>query len=151
MVSALKRAVPVPQHEIVVHRAPGRRVLGQRAPLAAGLQHIENPVHHLAKVHIARPTAALGRRDQGRDQRPLRSAQVARIASAPGARNDMVARLQATLVFRDELALEIEQRERMEEALRESETRIRLKTDNLPVLISHVDSDQRYRFVGGGA
>ncbi len=38
----------------------------------------------------------------------------------------------------------------MEEALRESETRIRLITDNLPVLISHVDSDQRYRFVGGG-
>ncbi len=62
----------------------------------------------------------------------------------------MVARLQATLVFRDELALEIEQRERMEEALRESETRIRLKTDYLPVLISHVDGDQRYRFVGGG-
>ncbi len=62
----------------------------------------------------------------------------------------MVARLQATLVSRDELAIEIEQRKRMEEALRESETRIRLITDNLPVLISYVDGGQRYHFVGEG-
>ena len=33
-----------------------------------------------------------------------------------------------------------------EQALRESEERLRLITDNLPVLISYVDSDRRFRF-----
>jgi PAS domain S-box-containing protein len=35
---------------------------------------------------------------------------------------------------------------RVEEALRESEDQLRLITDSLPVLISYVDSEQRYRF-----
>jgi hypothetical protein len=34
------------------------------APLAAGLQDIENTVHHLAHIHLARPAATLGRRVQ---------------------------------------------------------------------------------------
>lgn len=37
-------------------------------------------------------------------------------------------------------------RKRMEEALVKSEEQLRLITDSLPVLISYVDSDQRYRF-----
>jgi PAS domain S-box-containing protein len=36
---------------------------------------------------------------------------------------------------------------RIEEALRGSEEQLRLITDSLPVLISYVDSEQRYRFV----
>jgi PAS domain S-box-containing protein len=44
-------------------------------------------------------------------------------------------------VFRD-----ISERKRSEQALRESRDQLRLITDNLPVLISYVDSDQRYRF-----
>ena len=35
MMYALKRSIPVPQFEIVVDRALGRKVLGQRLPLAA--------------------------------------------------------------------------------------------------------------------
>ncbi|MDH3476017.1 MAG: PAS domain S-box protein, partial [Rhodospirillales bacterium] len=44
-------------------------------------------------------------------------------------------------VFRD-----IGERKRSEQALRESRDQLRLITDNLPVLISYVDKDQRYRF-----
>lgn len=41
---------------------------------------------------------------------------------------------------------DITNRKRMEEALRQRETELRLITDTLPVLISFVDSEQRYRF-----
>ncbi len=80
VVQALQRAVELPQHEIVVHRRLGRQILGQRAPLAARLQNIENPVHHLAHIGFPLPAPALGRRDQRRDQRPLAIGQITRIA-----------------------------------------------------------------------
>ena len=35
VMNPLQRAVPVPQHEIIVHRGLGRQILGQRAPLAS--------------------------------------------------------------------------------------------------------------------
>ncbi|MCC5666266.1 PAS domain S-box protein [Nostoc sp. CHAB 5784] len=41
---------------------------------------------------------------------------------------------------------DITNRKQMEEALRQRETELRLITDTLPVLISFVDSEQRYRF-----
>ncbi len=41
---------------------------------------------------------------------------------------------------------DITKRKQMEEALRQRETELRLITDTLPVLISFVDSEQRYRF-----
>ena len=41
---------------------------------------------------------------------------------------------------------DITNRKEMEEALRQRETELRLITDTLPVLISFVDSEQRYRF-----
>ena len=47
------------RHEIVVHRGLRRQVLGQRAPQAAGLQNMENPVHHLPHIHLAPTTACL--------------------------------------------------------------------------------------------
>lgn len=46
----------------------------------------------------------------------------------------------------EKLKSEIAERKRAEEALRESEEQLRLITDALPVLISYVDSEQRYRF-----
>ena len=58
VVDALERAVPVPQHEVVMCRRLRRQVLGQRRPLAARPKNIEDPVEHLADVHVARPTAA---------------------------------------------------------------------------------------------
>jgi len=45
-----------------------------------------------------------------------------------------------------EFSLDVTARKNAERALRESEEQLRLITDNLPVLISYVDSDLRYRF-----
>ena len=82
VVDALQRAVPVPQHEVVMRRALRRQVLRQRLPLAAGRQHVEDRVQNLAHIHVARPAAALGRRDHRLDQRPFGIGQIARIAQA---------------------------------------------------------------------
>ena len=43
-------------------------------------------------------------------------------------------------------ANDVTERVRAAEALRDSERRIRIVTDNVPVLIAYVDRDQRYRF-----
>ncbi|MDG4549408.1 MAG: PAS-domain containing protein [Candidatus Contendobacter sp.] len=51
------------------------------------------------------------------------------------------------LALNAQLAREIEERQRVAVALRESENRIRLITDAVPVLIGYLDADRRYRFV----
>src|SRR5439155_6132698 len=61
VVDAIERAVATPQDQIVMHRAFGRQVLGQRAPLAARAQDIHNPVHHFPDVNRALVAARFGR------------------------------------------------------------------------------------------
>ena len=51
------------------------------------------------------------------------------------------------LALNTQLAREVEERQRMAAALRESENRIRLITDTVPVLIAYLDADRRYQFV----
>src|SRR3954451_3367519 len=68
---------PAPLAEIAVHRATRGQVLRDVAPLAAGAQHIHYPVDHLTHVGGALATAALSRRDQRLDMRPLRIGEVA--------------------------------------------------------------------------
>ncbi|MFZ1641909.1 MAG: PAS-domain containing protein [Candidatus Contendobacter sp.] len=51
------------------------------------------------------------------------------------------------LALNAQLAREIEQRKRVAVALRESENRIRLITDTVPVLIGYLNADRRYQFV----
>ncbi|MDQ8022789.1 MAG: PAS domain S-box protein [Moraxellaceae bacterium] len=46
-----------------------------------------------------------------------------------------------------ELSEEVEQRSKTEEALRRSETQLRLLTDSIPALIAYLDCDLRYRFI----
>ena len=65
-----------------MRRGLRRQVLGQRRSLAARPKNIEDPVEHLADVHVARPTAAPRRRDHWLDQRPLRIRQIARVTQA---------------------------------------------------------------------
>lgn len=79
MMDALQRAVPVPQVEIVVDRALGRKVLGQPLPLAARPQNVEDGVEHLADIDLAPAPAALGGWDQRRGQRPFRVRHIAGI------------------------------------------------------------------------
>ena len=45
------------------------------------------------------------------------------------------------------ISVDVTERDKAEMALRESEERLRLITDNLPAMIVYVDADQRYRFV----
>src|SRR5688500_3053167 len=96
MMNAAKRAIPFPQVEILPDRAPGRQVLRQCLPLAAGPQHVEDGVEHLADVHGPRSSTALGRADQRLDQRPLHIRQVALVAQSTPIRCPAVLRLPHT-------------------------------------------------------
>ena len=51
------------------------------------------------------------------------------------------------LALNAQLAREVAERQRIAAALRESENRIRLITDTVPVLIAYLDADRRYQFV----
>ena len=82
MVDALQRAIPIPQIEIVVGRAFRDKVLGQRVPLAAGREHVKDRVQHFAHINAALAAAALGRRNERLNQRPLRIRQITRITQA---------------------------------------------------------------------
>jgi len=84
VVRAPERPVPGPQRQVAVDRAPRRQVLGQGAPPAAGGQHVEDAVQHLAHVHRALAAAAPGRRDEGLGQRPFLARRVARAVAPVG-------------------------------------------------------------------
>ena len=60
----------------------GGRSLGRARHWQPGGQDVEDAVQHLAHVHRALAAAALGRRDEGLDQRPFPVGQVARVAQA---------------------------------------------------------------------
>src|SRR5277367_3694575 len=61
VVDAHQRAVPFPQHEVIVRCTLRRQVLRQSLPLAASRQHVADRVQHLADIHVPRPAAMLGR------------------------------------------------------------------------------------------
>src|SRR5262245_32529405 len=62
VVKAIESTVATPQDQIVVHRALGRQVLGQRAPLAARAQDIQDPVStsRISTVRLLPPGLAGG-------------------------------------------------------------------------------------------
>ena len=75
-----QRAIVVPKVQIVVQRALRRQILRDIPPLAAGAEHIHDPVDELAFVLLPLASATFGRRDQWRDERPLVIGQIARVA-----------------------------------------------------------------------
>ena len=77
---AIQRPIVVPQDEVAMDRAAGRKILGNGAPLAAGAQNIHQAIDHFPHVDGSLAAAPLRRRDQRFDQRPFRVGQVARIA-----------------------------------------------------------------------
>ena len=93
VMNALQRAVPVPELEIVIHRALGRQVLGQGLPLATGPQDVENPVQHLAHIHRPSPPAMSRRRNHRLDNPPFGIGQITRITKAVAIRRTAVFRL----------------------------------------------------------
>src|SRR3954451_3974701 len=60
MVNALQCTVPIPQPEVIVHRAAGRQTLWQCSPLAAGAQDIHDAIDHFANVDRPLVAAPLG-------------------------------------------------------------------------------------------
>ena len=79
---ARQRAVPVPQHEVIVRCALRWQVLRQGLPLAASRQHVADRVQHLADIHVPRPAAVLGRWNHRFNQRPFGVAEVTRVTKA---------------------------------------------------------------------
>ncbi len=67
LVHAHQRARAVEQDEMAVHDALGWQVLGQRALLAAGRQHVKEAVQHLAHVDFRPASPASRRRHERRD------------------------------------------------------------------------------------
>jgi len=64
------------------------------------------------------------------------------LSSVSPIRNDAGEVIGASVILHDITAVK-----RAEQALRESEARLRIITDNMPALIGYIDTEQRYRFV----
>ena len=71
LVNLLPGPIEAPTTIVIVDRAPGREVVGEVPPLAAGPHKVEYSVDDLTDVHATSATAGHGRRDQRSDARPL--------------------------------------------------------------------------------
>jgi len=80
VVDARQRVIPLPSAEIPVQCAARRQVLGDRPPLAAGAEDVQQPVNQRPLVHAALVAAALGGRNERREHHPFRIRQITRIA-----------------------------------------------------------------------
>jgi hypothetical protein len=80
LMDAIERSVIGQKIEITMDRALGRQILGDRAPLAAGREHIHQAIHDRPHRDGAFPSAPFRWRDRRFDERPLRVCHVARVA-----------------------------------------------------------------------
>src|SRR5206468_1993883 len=76
MVQTPQRAVALPPHKVVMHRAARGQVLGQGPPLAACAQDVEHGVEHLAQINPALPRPALRDINEGAGQFPFGVGQI---------------------------------------------------------------------------
>jgi hypothetical protein len=67
----IEGAIPGPQIKIIIYGRAWRQILGNRAPLASGAEHIHQPVEHLAYLHMTLVTAPFGRRNMRFDISPF--------------------------------------------------------------------------------
>jgi hypothetical protein len=65
-----------PISKVAVDRPPGRKLVGQLPPLAAGLQQIQDAIDYAPFTCRAPPSAAFGSRNQGRNEQPLLIGQI---------------------------------------------------------------------------
>src|SRR5439155_11528134 len=82
LMDPFQRTIPIPQHQVPMRGALGRKVLRQSLPLATRPQHVEYRVEDFSDVHRALATATLGRRNQRRNQRPFLVRQIAVVAQS---------------------------------------------------------------------
>lgn len=82
MVDAGPDAFTLPPAEIVVDGLPGREVVRQEPPSAAGAQQVEDRFHNLALVSFAGAASGAGVRDHWRDGGPLIISQVGGVGAA---------------------------------------------------------------------
>ena len=79
LMKAVECAIVTPEVEILPDRAAWPKVLGQMAPLAAGLQKREHALQNLPDIYLAPPATTLRGRDMASGQGSLRVGQIARI------------------------------------------------------------------------
>src|SRR5260370_15230716 len=56
---------------VVIHRRPGRVIVGQQTPSASAAQHIKDPIEDLPHIHTSGSTSWLGRGNQRLKNRPF--------------------------------------------------------------------------------
>jgi hypothetical protein len=71
VMNLLPGSIEPPTAVVIVDRAPGRELVGDVPPLAAGPDEVEYGVDNIANVHRTSSSAGHGRRDQGSDASPL--------------------------------------------------------------------------------
>jgi len=71
MIDDRPMAVVAPLIEIALVHCIGREILGQQAPLKAGLADIEDRIDRLAEICRPRPPASARRRKMWLDRRPF--------------------------------------------------------------------------------
>jgi hypothetical protein len=69
-------AIVLPQTKVVVHRFPGRQVVGKQTPRASASQQIENGIDDLTVAVEARSTMKRGSRKKRCDAVPFRIAHI---------------------------------------------------------------------------
>lgn len=79
----LERAVPLPALKVTEQRAARRKILRDRAPLTPCAEDVEQSIDDLTDIDPALVAAALRRRNQRSDHRPLLVRQIARVSQPP--------------------------------------------------------------------
>jgi len=139
---------PIPLHSV---GADGRIAWANRAELELlGYTREEYVGRHVVEVHVDRAVAEdilarLARREALRDYEArlrakdgsIRHVAISSNAEAGGGR------IHLARCFTRDITL----RKNVEDALRDNERRLQVITDSLPVLVSYVDTDHRYRFM----
>ena len=83
MVDPLPKPLIAPAIEVTLDRRARWAVIRQHPPLAAGAEHEQDAIEHLAEINLARSTEAAWRRQQRADDGPLRIRRIACIAKSP--------------------------------------------------------------------
>jgi hypothetical protein len=79
VMDAIQNAVPSPVAKVAIHRALGRQILGDVAPLGSRAEHIHDAVEHFPHVGLTLAAAPFGRGNERLDMRPFFVRHVARI------------------------------------------------------------------------